>query len=167
MIRPHEDTGLVQGGIISRIKRRQLLRIGFLTATLLATAELTGVLVPFIRVIKIEGLGAKIPAGKKADILAQANLDGGGNTDEKRRAKTPLPVMPKEQPTKNVAVAAQTPETKREQRPELMTQINADVAVQPHVTGLVTQGVHVRAAVLHHGQHAGGARARSMLSGTV
>ena len=38
MIRPHEDTGLVQGGIISRIKRRQLLRIGFLTATLLATA---------------------------------------------------------------------------------------------------------------------------------
>src|SRR5256885_7347103 len=71
MIRPHEDTGLVQGGIISRIKRRQLLRIGFLTATLLATAELTGVLVPFIRVIKIEGLGAKIPAGKKADILAQ------------------------------------------------------------------------------------------------
>ena len=27
----------------------------------------------------------------KADILAQANLDGGGNTDEDRRAKTPLP----------------------------------------------------------------------------
>ena len=67
----------------------------------------------------------------KADILAQANLDGGGNTDEKRRAKTPLPVMPKEQPTKNVAVAAQTPETKREQRPELITQLNSDAAVQP------------------------------------
>src|SRR5262245_20636685 len=31
----------------------------------------------------------------KADLLAQANLDGGGNTDEKRRAKTPLPVPPK------------------------------------------------------------------------
>lgn len=27
----------------------------------------------------------------KADALAQANLDGGGNTDEKRRAKNPLP----------------------------------------------------------------------------
>ena len=67
----------------------------------------------------------------KADILAQANLDGGGNTDEKRRAKTPLPVMPKEQPTKNVAVAAQTPETKREQRPELITQLNSEAAVQP------------------------------------
>ena len=29
----------------------------------------------------------------KADALAQANLDGGGNTDEKRRAKTPLPAV--------------------------------------------------------------------------
>src|ERR1019366_8186156 len=29
----------------------------------------------------------------KADVLAQANLDGGGNTDENRRAKTPLPVL--------------------------------------------------------------------------
>ena len=70
MIRPHDDTSIVQGGLVSRIKRRQLLRIGFLTATLLATAEVSGLLVPFIRVIKIEGLGAKIPAGKKADILA-------------------------------------------------------------------------------------------------
>ena len=71
MIRPHDDTSIAQGGLISRIKRRQLLRIGFLTATLIATAEVSGLLVPFIRVIKIEGLGAKIPAGKKADILAK------------------------------------------------------------------------------------------------
>src|SRR2546423_5880668 len=71
MIRPHEDTGIVQGVAIGRIKRRQLLRIGFLTATLLATGEVTGLLLPFIRVIKIEGLGAKISAGKKADILTQ------------------------------------------------------------------------------------------------
>jgi protein TonB len=28
-----------------------------------------------------------------ADAMAQANLDGGGNTDEKRRAKTPLPAL--------------------------------------------------------------------------
>jgi cytochrome b6-f complex iron-sulfur subunit len=70
MIRPHEDTALAQGTVISRVKRRQLLRIGFLTATLIATGELLGVLPVFIRVIKIEGLGAKIPAGKKADILA-------------------------------------------------------------------------------------------------
>jgi protein TonB len=29
----------------------------------------------------------------RPDVLAQANLDGGGNTDENRRAKTPLPVL--------------------------------------------------------------------------
>jgi protein TonB len=29
----------------------------------------------------------------EAQVLAQSNLDGGGNTDENRRAKTPLPAM--------------------------------------------------------------------------
>jgi periplasmic protein TonB len=31
---------------------------------------------------------------KDAQVLAQANLDHGGNTDENRRAKTPAPVLP-------------------------------------------------------------------------
>ncbi len=70
MIRPHEDTSIVQGGLVSRIKRRQLLRVGFLTATVLAVGELVGILPIFIRVIKIQGLGAKVPAGKKADVIA-------------------------------------------------------------------------------------------------
>jgi protein TonB len=65
----------------------------------------------------------------KADILAQANLDGGGNTDQKRRAKTPLPVLPQEA-QKNVAVAAQSTESPREKRPELMTKIDSSAAVQ-------------------------------------
>jgi len=69
MIRPHEDTSIVHGGLVSRIKRRQLLRVGFLTATVLAVGELLGILPIFIRVIKIEGRGAKVPAGKKADVL--------------------------------------------------------------------------------------------------
>ena len=42
MIRPHEDTSIVQGNLVTRMKRRQLFRIGFLTATLLATGELLG-----------------------------------------------------------------------------------------------------------------------------
>ncbi len=71
MIRPHEDTSTTAGGLISRIKRRQLLRIGFLGGTLLAVAEITGLVVPFYTVIKIVGLGAKIPAGTKADVLAK------------------------------------------------------------------------------------------------
>ncbi len=71
MIRPHEDTSTTAGGLISRIKRRQLLRIGFLGGTLLAVAEISGLVVPFYTVIKIVGLGAKIPAGTKADALAK------------------------------------------------------------------------------------------------
>ena len=66
----------------------------------------------------------------KADILAQANLDGGGNTDQKRHAKTPLPVMPHE-PAKNVVVPAQSAESKPQQRPEIITQVNANAAVDP------------------------------------
>jgi cytochrome b6-f complex iron-sulfur subunit len=69
MIRPHDDTSIQAGGLLSRIKRRQLLRLGFLGGTLLALAEIGGLLIPFMRVNKIVGLGAKIPAGRKQDIL--------------------------------------------------------------------------------------------------
>ena len=34
----------------------------------------------------------------KTQTLAQANLEGGGNTDADRRAKTPFPVLPKSKP---------------------------------------------------------------------
>jgi len=44
-------------------------------------------------VILVNSKSAKKPT--KAQAKAQANLDGGGNTDEDRRAKTPLPVAPK------------------------------------------------------------------------
>jgi cytochrome b6-f complex iron-sulfur subunit len=71
VIRPHDDTSIARGGLLSRVKRRQLLRIGFLSATLLAVTELSVLFLPFFRVIKIEGLGAKIVAGNKADILAR------------------------------------------------------------------------------------------------
>ena len=59
----------------------------------------------------------------KADILAQANLDGGGNTDENRRAKTPLPVLPKQAPDQQVSVATQRVEALEKQTRELMTQL--------------------------------------------
>ena len=70
MIRPHEDTSTQAGGLIGRIKRRQLLRIGFLTGTLLALVEITALLVPFMKVNKLVGLGAKLPIGTK-DALVQ------------------------------------------------------------------------------------------------
>jgi protein TonB len=44
-----------------------------------------------LEVVLVNSKTRAMPA--KADVLAQANLDGGGNTDENRRAKTPLPVL--------------------------------------------------------------------------
>ena len=71
MIRPHDDVTTSGGGILGRIKRRQLLRLGFLAGTLLATAELTAIIVPFFRVNKILGLGAKIAVGTKQSVFDQ------------------------------------------------------------------------------------------------
>jgi protein TonB len=70
----------------------------------------------------------------KADILAQANLDGGGNTDEERRAKTPLPVLPRESRATEVKVATQKIETLERQAKELMTQLNSQPVATPAPT---------------------------------
>ena len=65
----------------------------------------------------------------KADILAQANLDGGGNTDATRRAKTPLPVM-KDTPAKDIAMQAPPVETPTDPKTELLTRLRSTPAAQ-------------------------------------
>jgi protein TonB len=60
----------------------------------------------------------------KADILAQANLDGGGNTDANRQAKTPFPALQKAGTAAEVAVAAQKLDALEIEAKELMTRIN-------------------------------------------
>jgi protein TonB len=67
----------------------------------------------------------------KADILAQANLDGGGNTDANRRAKTPLPALPKDNATTQLAVATQKVETLEKQSQEMMTQLRSAATLAP------------------------------------
>src|SRR6266536_2124586 len=69
----------------------------------------------------------------KAEILAQANLDGGGNTDANRRAKTPLPVLPRESANTELAVASQKVQQLEKQTQEMMTQIRPAAAVAPAV----------------------------------
>lgn len=61
----------------------------------------------------------------KADILAQAHLDGGGNTDAKRRARTPLPALPKDNATTELAVATQKVETLEKKSQEMLTQLRS------------------------------------------
>ncbi len=55
----------------SALLRRHLLRAGFTAIGALAVAEVTGVVVPFLRVTRVMGLGETIVAGKKAEILAR------------------------------------------------------------------------------------------------
>ena len=63
----------------------------------------------------------------KADALAQANLDGGGNTDEKLRAKTPFPTL-KEQQQDMRDAQARVKQLEQEQK-ELMTRLKSTVQV--------------------------------------
>ncbi|MEO5765944.1 MAG: TonB family protein [Casimicrobiaceae bacterium] len=64
-----------------------------------------------------------------AELLAQANLDGGGNTEQTRRAKTPLPLPPKDTPAKNLAVDAAAPNALPDPRTELLTTLRPGALV--------------------------------------
>ena len=76
---------------------------------------------PMLEVALVNAKSATKPT--KADILAQAHLDGGGNTDADRRAKTPLPVMPKDESSNDVSVATQQTVALERQTQELLTQL--------------------------------------------
>jgi periplasmic protein TonB len=67
----------------------------------------------------------------KADILAQANLDGGGNTDANRRAKTPLPALPKDNADSQITVATQQVERLERQTKEMLTQLKSQPTAPP------------------------------------
>jgi len=78
---------------------------------------------PMLEVALVNAKSATKPT--KADILAQAHLDGGGNTDADRRAKTPLPVMPKDEPSNDLSVATQQQIALERQAKELLTQLRS------------------------------------------
>jgi len=71
----------------------------------------------------------------KADALAQANLDGGGNTDENRRAKTPLPAI-EQSASKNMQQAQERVKQLEQEVKTLMTQGRSTAKV---VQGEITQ----------------------------
>jgi protein TonB len=57
-----------------------------------------------------------------ADAQAQQNLDGGGNTDEKRRAQSPLPVLPDQKADAGVKLALRRVEQLEREVRQVMTQ---------------------------------------------
>ncbi len=77
-------------------------------------------------VILVNSKSATRPA--EAQALAQANLDGGGNTDENRRAKTPLPATREVERGDDVKRARQKVTELEAKQRQLLTQAQAPAA---------------------------------------
>ncbi|HEX4944039.1 MAG TPA: energy transducer TonB [Usitatibacteraceae bacterium] len=80
-------------------------------------------------VVLVNAKSASKPA--KADALAQANLDGGGNTDKKRRASSPFPVMDSSESAREVRQAQGRVQQLEREAAELMTRLKSKAAVAP------------------------------------
>jgi len=75
----------------------------------------------------------------KADVLAQANLDGGGNTDEKRQAKTPLPAI-EQSAAQNARQAQERVKQLEQEMKTLMTQARSTAKVMQGEIAQKTSG---------------------------
>ena len=66
----------------------------------------------------------------KADALAQANLDGGGNTDANRRARSPLPVPRDATPANELAMAQKRVQQLEREAKQVMTRAQSKTSVE-------------------------------------
>jgi protein TonB len=64
-----------------------------------------------------------------AEVQAQANLDGGGNTDEDRRAKTPLPPSPNSREGRALIEAQRRVAELEAQQQQMMTRLKSEKSV--------------------------------------
>lgn len=95
----------------------------------------------------------------EAEALAQENLDGGGNTDAPRRAKSPFPVRHQEKQEEKKAVATRrveqlerearqlmtrvAPEPQVESAPPQVAQPQSEAPVAPDASQLVQRGLEI------------------------
>lgn len=80
-------------------------------------------------IILVNSKSAKKPTGAQA--LAQANLDGGGNTDENRRAKTPLPPSARKQNGADLEQSQRRVQELEAQQQRLMAQARSKTIAAP------------------------------------
>jgi len=66
---------------------------------------------------------------EKADALAQANLDGGGNTDQKLRARSPFPTVEDKEPSRELKAAESRMRQLEAEAKELMTRMKSTATV--------------------------------------
>jgi protein TonB len=84
---------------------------------------------PPIEVILVNARTQETPA--KVEAYAQANLDGGGNTDAPRRAKSPLPAKHKDSPAVDLAQAKRKVEELEQKAKRLMAQVKGEAPALP------------------------------------
>ena len=83
---------------------------------------------PPLEVVLVNAQTANRPL--QADALAQRNLDGGGNTDEDRRARSPLPVTRHDRQTSEAALESQRLQQLEREAQKLLTQVKSPVTVE-------------------------------------
>lgn len=109
-----------------------------------------------LEVVLVNSKSASKP--RNADALAQANLDGGGNTDKNRRAKAPSPLPTEYKHADEAAAATQKTDQLEQEAKSLMTAIDSNQAAyqaKPHsepleqshnimdAAGLVQRGLEI------------------------
>lgn len=96
--------------------------------------------IPSLEVLLVNSKTRSAP--EKADALAQANLDRGGNTDEKRQMKSPLPSVQQLQASLPHAAQATLPSTTTAASPheaELMLEKQRVAQLEQEAQALLTQ----------------------------
>jgi protein TonB len=84
-----------------------------------------------LQVVLVNAKSKSRPA--KADALAQANLDGGGNTDDDRQAKSPLPAISDDQQFTPEQIAKRVAQLEEESK-RMLTRLKSDHKVaQPEL----------------------------------
>ena len=82
----------------------------------------------YLEVVLVNSKSATKPV--KADALAQANLEGGGNTDAERRAKSPLPNLDRPRPDPVMEQPEQRVAKLEQQARSLLTQVKSKHRVE-------------------------------------
>jgi len=81
---------------------------------------------PRLEVVLVNSKSRERP--RHADVLAQANLDRGGNVDERRHARTPLPVIEPPRPGKDLAAAERRVRELEARQQELLAKARESLA---------------------------------------
>ena len=83
---------------------------------------------PPLEVVLVNAKSATRPL--RADALAQRNLDGGGNTDLDRRAKSPLPVTRTDKQTSELTLESRRVQQLEQEAQKLMTQLKSQAKIE-------------------------------------